>query len=159
MVKLETLQDVFKNRAFKIPDYQRNYAWGPDQRRDLWEDLSDLERLGQPTKMHYTGTLVLFKGRNAPQAILGQTFQVFDIVDGQQRLTSLVILLCGIIDRLSELQIEDATETAKNLRREYVENKIQRITLNGESNQFFLDHILNGNLAASLAFAAHRSEE
>ena len=155
MVELETLQDVFQNRAFRIPDFQRNYAWEPDQRRDLWEDLEDLERLAQPAKMHYTGTLVFHKGQNAPVTILGQTLQVLDIVDGQQRLTSLVILLCCIIDRLDALGIEEATDTAKNLRKGYIENKIQRLVLNGDANQFFLDHILNGSPAATSASPAH----
>jgi len=104
MTNLDSLQSVFKNRAFVIPDYQRGYAWEREQRQDLLNDLEDLEQI-EAGKIHYTGTLVLHKGLRGAVKTPGQTFEVVDIVDGQQRLTTLVILLHTIAQTLSLIHI------------------------------------------------------
>lgn len=57
MQELESLQNIFKNRIFKIPDYQRGYAWTTRQLKDFWEDVVNL----QPDRFHYTGLLSLKK--------------------------------------------------------------------------------------------------
>ena len=90
MVQLDNLQSVFKQRAFIVPNFQRSYAWGDDHRLDLLNDLEDLKCV-DPQKLHYTGTLVLHKGKNQPQQLHGELIDVFNIVDGQQRITTLVI--------------------------------------------------------------------
>ena len=57
MQELESLQNIFKDRIFKIPDYQRGYAWTTKQLKDFWEDIVNL-----PTdRHHYTGSLSLKK--------------------------------------------------------------------------------------------------
>ena len=53
MKDLESLKSIFKDRIFKIPDYQRGYAWTEEQLKDFWEDLLSL----QSGKHHYTGVL------------------------------------------------------------------------------------------------------
>ena len=53
--KLFTLRDIFKDRIFRIPDFQRGYSWNKSQLEDLWEDLQNLDE----TRKHYTGMLPL----------------------------------------------------------------------------------------------------
>jgi uncharacterized protein with ParB-like and HNH nuclease domain len=55
MQTLESLQSIFKDRVFKIPDYQRGYAWQKNQLIDFWEDIVNLPNDHQ----HYTGMLTL----------------------------------------------------------------------------------------------------
>ncbi|KAF1084973.1 hypothetical protein SPSYN_01109 [Sporotomaculum syntrophicum] len=160
MVILETLQDIFKNKAFQIPDYQRGYAWETEQIQDLLNDIEDLERLG-PDKKHYTGTLVLHKGQHEPANVLGQKINILDIVDGQQRLTTLIILLNCIVKelkQLAELDIPDAKETSNNLQKEYIgDERLQKLSLNSSINRFFIDHIICDQPNPDPELPAHRN--
>ena len=58
--ELISLSELFQNRLFRIPDYQRGYAWQQPQLVDFWEDLNNL----QQGKYHYTGQLTLKVLRN-----------------------------------------------------------------------------------------------
>ena len=42
MKELQTLDDIFTKRIFRIPDYQRGYSWGEKQLEEFWEDLTNL---------------------------------------------------------------------------------------------------------------------
>ena len=147
MTNLETLQTLFNNRAFVIPDYQRGYAWENDQRNDLLDDLEDLAQM-DTSKRHYTGTLVLHGGKYPPQQVLTQQYQICDIVDGQQRLTSLLILLLSIsraLDTLSDApEVKEATHDLRTsyIKKTSLQNTLYRLTLNGDTNLFFKDHII-----------------
>lgn len=55
MNELQSLSQIFQNRIFRIPDYQRGYAWQGPQLRDFWEDIVNL----QNDRYHYTGLLSL----------------------------------------------------------------------------------------------------
>ena len=55
MNELQSLSQIFQNKLFRIPDYQRGYAWQDPQLRDFWEDLINL----QADRYHYTGLLSL----------------------------------------------------------------------------------------------------
>lgn len=77
---------------FQIPDYQRPYAWGKDQTGQLFDDLREaLERGGN--EPYFLGSLVLVKKNGSATT---------DIIDGQQRLTTLTILLAVIRDLTSD---------------------------------------------------------
>ena len=96
-----SLEDLFHKRLFSVPDYQRGYAWGPEQITDFLDDLEILS----PERFHYTGTVVLH--RRAERTELedegGNTYAHVDIVDGQQRLTTIVLLLDAIQKTLRTL--------------------------------------------------------
>lgn len=78
---------------FHIPEYQRPYAWEDEQASELYEDLwTFLEEEGDDEE-YFLGSIVLVKNDNQPMA---------DVVDGQQRLTTLTLLLAAIRDRLME---------------------------------------------------------
>ncbi len=53
MSELESLKSIFKDRIFRIPDYQRGYAWTIKQLNEFWQDIVNLPL----NKYHYTGLL------------------------------------------------------------------------------------------------------
>ena len=88
----QAISRIFSNDyVFKIPSYQRPYAWTTEQARDLFDDLVGFMR-GGPAKVedmppYFLGSIVLIKSEAQPSA---------DVVDGQQRLTTLTLLLSAI---------------------------------------------------------------
>lgn len=93
MSDLFNLQSLFTSRIFQIPNYQRGYAWEDQQLRDLLEDLEQLP----PGRDHFTGMVVLQATSQPPIVDAGgEEHAVFDVVDGQQRLTTLLVLLDAI---------------------------------------------------------------
>lgn len=104
--ELQPLSLLFQNRLFRIPDYQRGYAWQQSQLADFWDDLINL----QQDRYHYTGLLSLKSlGRKETKDwgsdlwMVDKGFKACHIVDGQQRLTTFVILLNEIISFVREL--------------------------------------------------------
>ena len=98
------LAQVFATKAFRIPDYQRGYAWGERQWNDLWEDIWDIteDSVSKEYQPHFTGTITLkeISKDTIPSEELwfrerGNNF--YDVVDGQQRLTTLEIMLFELI--------------------------------------------------------------
>jgi hypothetical protein len=98
----QKLSKIFADSYYRIPDYQRGYAWSDDkQLPELWEDLLDITRNKNDDGFHphFTGTLSLRRVPNselksdAEKVALQSGHDFFDVVDGQQRLTTLVILL------------------------------------------------------------------
>lgn len=147
--QLKKLAEVIPPRAFVIPDYQRGYAWEDRHRRDLLDDLRDLAALQNTTKLHYTGTLVLHRGQHSPRTVPGKSFDVLEVIDGQQRLTTLIVLLSVLARRLDAIGTDDARESARTVRAEYVAYRdVQKLTPNGDVASFFRDHVL-GTVANS----------
>ncbi|HUM83803.1 MAG TPA: DUF4268 domain-containing protein [Lachnospiraceae bacterium] len=98
--ELQSLSDIFQNRLFRIPDYQRGYAWQQPQLVDFWDDLTNL----QQDRFHYTGLLSLKPLKKEETVSWGEDrwllqngYKPFYIVDGQQRITTFVILLNEIL--------------------------------------------------------------
>lgn len=105
--ELQPLSLLFQNRLFRIPDYQRGYAWQQPQLVDFWDDLINL----QQDRYHYTGLLSLktlgrkdTKDWGSDLWMVDKGFKACHIVDGQQRLTTFVILLNEIISFVRELE-------------------------------------------------------
>jgi hypothetical protein len=87
------IQDIFCDKyLFRIPSYQRPYAWTPEQATDLIEDLLDACDGQGPVadaSPYFLGSIVLIKDPHSSAC---------DVVDGQQRLTTLTILLSALRD-------------------------------------------------------------
>ena len=107
MDDLKSLQDLFTKRLFRIPDYQRGYSWANQQLAEFWEDIINL-----PTsKDHYTGMISLRKldvktldSWNDEKWLLEDWgYNAFHIVDGQQRLTTFIILINELVNFYKEL--------------------------------------------------------
>jgi alkylated DNA nucleotide flippase Atl1 len=87
------------SKQYLVPLYQRPYAWKQNNWTKIWEDLTGLalDRRIQPESSHFTGTLVL----DASSVTTGLT--QFLVVDGQQRLTTLSVLLAAIASHYESL--------------------------------------------------------
>jgi alkylated DNA nucleotide flippase Atl1 len=90
-------------KQYRIPLYQRTYSWRHDQLSRLWDDLvtlTDDRRVRGQAATHFIGSLVL-----APSPDIGPTgVQEFLVVDGQQRLTTVTVLLAAIRDHRAETE-------------------------------------------------------
>ncbi|WP_288403221.1 DUF262 domain-containing protein [uncultured Acinetobacter sp.] len=132
VTQLLTLSEIFTNNFFQIPDYQRGYAWDEKQIDELLKDIDHL-LLDSSAVRHYTGTLVLSQSKN-------QVNQ-YNIVDGQQRLTTLVIFLKCISLFADKVQKESIT--IKYLKRGDLGNDQFILKLNSDTNKFFEKVILS----------------
>ncbi|WP_327654712.1 GmrSD restriction endonuclease domain-containing protein [Streptomyces sp. NBC_00483] len=86
---------------FQVPLYQRTYSWQQEELRQLWEDVLELveERLAErPVAGHFLGSVVL-----APTGVAAGTMQRWLVVDGQQRLTTLMLAFTALRDHYREL--------------------------------------------------------
>lgn len=136
MNELQSLSQIFQNKIFRIPDYQRGYAWQIQQLRDFWEDIVNL----QSDRYHYTGLLSLKKLNQEESRKLGNDdswllqsgFKAYHIVDGQQRLTTFVIMLNEIIEFTCQLpdnigksyeEIYLGFENIKDIKAKYISRK------------------------------------
>lgn len=147
MQNLIALEDLFHKRLFRVPDYQRGYAWGEAQIQDFLEDLELLA----PSRIHYTGTVVLHvrDSLNEEQDQSGNTYTPVDIVDGQQRLTTTVLLLDGIRNALDSLSGEEQPlPLSTGIHSNYIAaigangQPLFKLTLNEDTNEFFRSNVL-----------------
>lgn len=91
--------------TYYVPRFQRDYSWTEEEWDDLWQDIiATLSPGGEP--VHYMGYLVLQTNNN----------KSFDIIDGQQRLTTISLLLLAVLKNLQEL-IEKDIDALDNKRR------------------------------------------
>lgn len=129
----ENLVKVFSDAYFfEIPFYQRPYAWEEEQVGELLDDLlNGMERGSE--EPYFLGSVVLIKDENSPRS---------QVVDGQQRLTTLTILLCALRELASE---EDARDLDRSIRQ--TGSNIQgtedryRISIREEDREFFQERI------------------
>lgn len=101
--KLLSLSEIFNNKIFRIPDFQRGYSWEERQLEDFWEDIQNLS----PNKIHYIGLLTVEPIKKDEIInvekwkddlwLLKKGMSAYYVIDGQQRLTTLIILLHEIL--------------------------------------------------------------
>lgn len=95
------VKEVFTGKLFKIPDYQRGYSWEKDQLEDLWEDIQNVRQATE----HYTGLITLSDTDSEEDS--WTDFNAYSVIDGQQRLSTLVILINAIVKKAKALGIPD----------------------------------------------------
>ena len=139
---------LLTGRLFRIPEYQRAYAWGPRQRSDLFKDILDVKRSGRE---HFMATIVAL-ARDA-RIIGADEFRTVEIVDGQQRVTTIVILLKAI-----EKAFNHQDQRQDKIRREISsllvkddEHSLVLLQTNHDSTSVFTDYIRHGNINADQA--------
>lgn len=105
VVEQKTLFELFGNNKtdFLIPDYQRPYAWGLEECQTLWNDLvlfaipdNNYEKFNAKTDVFFLGPIVWFVNKEGKQ----------EIIDGQQRLTTLMLLFRVFLKRIGGMQDE-----------------------------------------------------
>lgn len=94
------------NRQFLIPVYQRFYSWDIDQCKRLWNDIVEMQRKGKAG--HFVGSIVNIAEQAMPTGV-----QKYMIIDGQQRMTTLTLLLLALRD----YAIKNLSDTTINARR------------------------------------------
>lgn len=159
---IKPLFEIFSHRVFFVPDYQRGYAWGEKQWNDL---IKDLELLPEGRK-HYTGTLVIRASNGNPSVTdeEGRLYHAFDVIDGQQRLTTCVIFLKVIFTEMSAFP--EFKALANGLREMYLSNldlngqPFSKLTLNRDCRDFFAHNILGFRPdVKGASIRAHRNME
>ncbi len=127
---------------YEIPKFQRDYTWEAEQWDDLWQDIKSL--LMNEESEHYMGYLVLQTSNN----------KNFLIIDGQQRLTTLSILILATLKCLKDL-VENGVDAEKNHRRkENLQNSYigyvdpvtlisnNKLKLNRNSEDYYKQHLV-----------------
>lgn len=118
-----------KKADFLIPDYQRPYAWSEEECQTLWEDIFDFAiPEGDATKFnseeeYYLGPIVTFKNDN----------NKLEVIDGQQRLTTLMLLLRAFHISFGNMQDENSKKT-----KEVIESCIWKTDEFGNANKELL---------------------
>ena len=106
-MNLKSLHEIFQLRLMRIPDYQRGFAWRKENEIvDFWEDMIHLNS----DRVHYTGVITLeqvpssihSKWEEDNWLIAGVGYRPWYVVDGQQRLTTSVILVQAILDSVGD---------------------------------------------------------
>lgn len=109
MAELYSISEIFDKRVLRVPDFQRGFSWGERQLDDFWDDL---EKVSQ-NKIHYTGLLTIEKVKILANNIAKwgdalflinaddqNKYLPYYIVDGQQRITTTIILISSILQKL-----------------------------------------------------------
>ena len=96
------VKDVF-SKWFRIPEYQRPYVWDKDQVTELLDDVMQA-RHSNPDSQYFLGSLVLKKNSKEE----GSTkFEEYDLLDGQQRLTTLFLITAVIRDLTGDKELKE----------------------------------------------------
>lgn len=104
---VEALLGSGKSKPFVIPEYQRPYAWTDEQVETLFEDLWDFTATSGGTERegsYFLGSVVAYENKKGEQ----------EIIDGQQRITSLFLLLRAIYTKLVATPVSERTAEANN---------------------------------------------
>ncbi len=106
----ENVNSLFGNRVqYKIPLFQRHYVWDEeDQWKPLWNDIKN--RFSQQGT-HFTGTLVIQEENQSGNGERSKN-EIYEIIDGQQRLTTFQIIFCVFRDLAEEIEYEDLEDEA-----------------------------------------------
>ena len=91
--------------VYRVPMFQRNYSWTEEEWDDLWQDIVALQEPNGEAG-HYMGYLVLQSTDE----------RHYDVIDGQQRLTTLSVIVLAVLNNLNRL-VEDGVEPDDNRRR------------------------------------------
>jgi len=142
--QLPHLEAVLQDKLIEVADYQRPYAWGEKQLVDLWQDL---DLIG--SDRHYAGTLVLQQTDRIKKAQDGKDLTVYEVVDGQQRLTTCVILIEQLrraMGQYPEVGLDEVDDVRRDLARLVRVNiggvPVPRLRLGTDLHEFFDRSIL-----------------
>lgn len=99
---------------FVIPMFQRYYVWKQRNWRRLWEDITQIMTL-PPERKHFMGSLVCLQVQGQPGVV-----PQYLVIDGQQRLTTIGVLLCAIRDEADKLSGEQTKSIAQQIQNHYI---------------------------------------
>jgi hypothetical protein len=153
------LSTLFHGRLFRIPQYQRAYSWRAEHRKALFGDIGRTWAAGKDSS-HFMAMIVGL--RREKRTIITDDHQVIEVVDGQQRITTLILLLKAIAKAL-----KGSGPVANRIGRELDETLVKPdkaslllLQTNHDSSHYFADYLRTGNhppseSAKTLAAADH----
>lgn len=106
----QTIKQLFSDKKsdFLIPDYQRPYAWGENECQTLWDDIftfvfpdNDYSKFDSDNDEYFLGPIVTFKNNNSK----------LEVIDGQQRLTTLMLLIRAFYSKFVNMKDENSRST------------------------------------------------
>ena len=131
-------QLIYQSDKLSVPIYQRAYAWEEKHITDLFEDIK--EAINEGSSEYFLGTIVLSTKKQ-------NNIELIEIIDGQQRITSIVILLSCIRDWFLKNNKE---EISSNIKNDYIssydideEKNLPKLILSETDNNFFERYIVN----------------
>ncbi len=130
-----TIKEIFQEEGYSIPNYQRDYAWKDKNFRDLWEDLEEAIEYNKKGHRHFIGTMVVAKNEDNKK--------LYDIIDGQQRTTTIFMLLHVLANKQNE---KDKQETRKYLYQKG-ESKLEVAPQNQSFFKTLLEAAEKGNIS------------
>jgi hypothetical protein len=143
-----SLSRLFDGRLFHIPEYQRAYSWTGHQRRDLFEDIEKTYAKGAEAG-HFMAAVVCL--RRTKQILGTDEFYVMEVVDGQQRLTTLIVLLNSL-----RLTLNKKDKAESKLARELSDllvkpeaNELLLLQTNHDSSHHFANYLRKGTAEPS----------
>ncbi len=144
------------SKIYRVPEYQRSYAWEKETVEDFWGDI--LDAMKQQLHQYFMGTLVLIPIKST----IGHEYEV---VDGQQRLCTMLILFAALRDELVNEDDEIAKFICGKLDSKIYhvprkEKKYERVRLNRHDDRFFKKHIIGeSHLDLKAQAATHDSNK
>ena len=156
-VDQKTIKDLFQDKKadFLIPDYQRPYAWGETECQTLWDDIfsfaipDDGRTEFDSNSEYFLGPIVTFKNDDAKM----------EVIDGQQRLTTLMLLLRAFYAKFGHMQDKASVATRQNIEKciwktdEFGEPDMSALKIDSEvatdkDKDEFLDILRTGTIKA-----------
>ncbi|SIR93097.1 Protein of unknown function [Moraxella cuniculi DSM 21768] len=127
------LSGIFSSKfQYEIPDYQRPYSWEEEHIKQLFDDLYEFYQR-KTDESYFLGSVVVIKQDNKPKA---------DVVDGQQRLTSLTILIAALTHHFSDEDKSEGQEILQQPAKKSQNLTAQpRLTLRQRDKDFFRKYI------------------
>jgi hypothetical protein len=146
--QLLNLSGLLNKRLFRIPQYQRAYSWHIRHRGDLFGDILNTWRAASD-RQHFMATVV---GLRREKRMIGtDEYQVVEIVDGQQRITTLILLLKAIAKT-----VDRSGREGKRIGRELDETLVKPdkaslllLQTNHDISNYFADYLRTGNHPSS----------
>jgi uncharacterized protein DUF262/uncharacterized protein DUF1524 len=138
--QFQTVGQLLSGRLFRIPEYQRAYSWGKKQREDLFTDITKARQGGD----HFMATMVGL--RRGVVTIGADEFVELEVVDGQQRLTTLTILLRALATALRKASTVKNSRLADDVDTLLVKGDDLNLLLlqtNHDTSHIFVDYIRN----------------
>jgi uncharacterized protein with ParB-like and HNH nuclease domain len=140
----QDIRTMLSSAYYRIPRFQRPYSWERENIQEFWDDV-----VRDNPSDYFIGSMVVYKE--------GQ--QRYGVVDGQQRLTTITILLCVLRNTLERLKLSDLAEGIQALvERRNIDNKPEYIVSTETSYPFFQDRIQKRG-EAKIKIEPHQEEE
>ena len=140
-----TLNQLLANRLFRIPHYQRAYSWQREHRAAMFNDILQLQNKPSDS-FHFMATVVGLKRKEEEKEIATELYDFIEIVDGQQRITTLLLLLKAIEQKLNHnVQAED--KLAQELQKLFVkqdESSLILLQTNHDRSEYFAKFLRHG---------------